>query len=98
MLFPPPETSKFYDNRVLISWEISQPKNCGVLRQLKFEISGTPNLVFEPEQNPIIELPTLEGNIVILNWVIKQPEVTTKISLSMESSTIKETQKITLTP
>jgi len=98
MLFPSPEISKFYDDRLLISWEISQPKNCGILRQLRFEISGTPDLIFEPDQSPIIELPLLESNTVILNWVIKQPEESTKISLSMESSTIKETQKITLTP
>ena len=98
MLFSPPETSKFYDNRILISWEISQPKNCALLRELKFTISGDPELVFEPDQKPIIELPSLEGNTVILNWVIKQPSVSTKIQLLMESSTIKETQNITLTP
>ena len=98
MLFHPPEASKFYDNRILISWEISQPKNCEPLREMKFEISGVPNLLFEPEQNPIIELPTLEGNTVILNWVIKSPEVTTEICLTMSSSTLRETQKITLTP
>ncbi len=98
MLFPPPEASKFYDDRILISWEISQPKNCDLLRELKFEIYGKPKLIFDPDQSPIIELPTLEGNTVILNWVIKQPEKSTDIHLSMESSTIKETQKITLTP
>ncbi len=98
MLFPPPEASKFYDNRILISWEISQPKNCESLRELKFTISGNPELVFEPDQNPVIELPTLEGNTVILNWVIKQPEILTKVHLSMTSSTLKESQKITVTP
>ncbi len=98
MLFPSPEVSKFYDNRILISWEISQPKNCDPLREIKFEISGIPKLIFEPEQNPIIELPTLEGNTVILNWVIKSPKVTTELCLTMRSSTLRETQKITLTP
>ncbi|MHA1977523.1 MAG: hypothetical protein ACW98F_15665 [Candidatus Hodarchaeales archaeon] len=98
MLFHPPEASKFYDNRVLISWTISQPKNCVPLRELQITISGEPKLIFEPDQTPTIELPSLEGNTVILNWVIKQPEASTEIHLSMESSTIKETQSITLTP
>jgi hypothetical protein len=98
MLFPSPEASKFYDNRVLISWEISQPKNCEPLQDMRFEITGTPKLIFEPDQNPIIELSTLEGNTVILNWVIKPPKVTTEICLTMSSSTLRETQKISLTP
>ena len=98
MLFPPPESSKFYDDRVLISWEISQPKNCVILRELKFTISGKPKLVFEPDQSSIIELASLDGSTVILNCVIKQPEASTEIQLVMESTTIKETQIITLTP
>ena len=98
MLFPSPEISKFHNNRVLISWEISQPKNCDPLRELRFEISGIPKLIFDPDQSPIIELPTLEGNTVILNWVIKPPEENTEICLTICSSTLRETQKISLSP
>ena len=64
MLFPPPEASKFYDKRILISWEISQPKNCDLLRVLKFEIYGKPKLVFDENINNLTGINEKADNII----------------------------------
>ncbi len=96
MIFPSPEFSKFFDNRILVSWEISQPKNHQPLKKIQFKISGEPDLEFEPDQAPIIELPLIEDNEIIINWIIKKPIETTEVILSIVTSEIKETHRLTL--
>ncbi len=98
MVFPPPQVSDFFDNRLLVSWKISQPENHPPLQDIHFTIVGKPELVFEPNQRSTIEIPALDGNEVILNWVFIKPTVITEISLTIIASTIEETQKILVTP
>jgi hypothetical protein len=98
MIFPSPEISDFFDNRMLISWKISQPKNYPPLENINFTIAGEPNLIFEPPQKPMIEIEALNGNEIIINWVIIKPKAFTEITLKLESPTIKETQTIVVNP
>ena len=98
MIFPSPEISDFYDNRMLISWKISQPENYPPLESIHFTIVGKPELVFEPLQRPAIEITALNGNEIIVNWVISKPKTSTEITLKLESTTIKETQTIVVNP
>ena len=98
MIFPLPEISDFFDGRLLISWKISQPTNYPSLESISFKIAGNPELVFEPPQRPKIEITSLNGNEIIINWVILKPTASTEITLKLESSTIKETQTIMVNP
>ena len=85
MIFPSPEFNDFYDNRILISWEISQPRNYPDLKKIKFQITGDPELEFEPNQDPIIELPAIEDNKIILNWIIRKPTKPIEVKISIFS-------------
>ncbi|MHA2052680.1 MAG: hypothetical protein ACW99F_03685 [Candidatus Hodarchaeales archaeon] len=98
VIFPSPEYVNFFDNRILISWEISQPKNFPVLKKIQFKIFGEPELEFEPNQDPVIELPSIEDNKIILNWIIKKPQETTNIQLSITTTEIQETHRLTIKP
>ena len=98
MFFQEPEVNDFFDNRIVISWDIFQPKDLPPLKNIQFMVLGEPELVFEPNQNSIIEIPALENNKVIINWVIAKPQEKTEIRLSLTCSIIEETQKIVFIP
>lgn len=98
MIFPSPEFSGFYDNRILISWEISQPKNIPNLTKLQFKITGDSELEFEPHQDPVIELPSIEDNKIILNWIIKKPSKPIEVQLSILTPDIQETHRLSINP
>ncbi len=98
MFFKEPEVKDFFDNRIVISWDIFQPKDLLPLKNIQFMISSEPELVFEPNQSSINEIPALENNKVIINWVIAKPQEKTEIRLSLTCSILKETQKIVFIP
>ena len=98
MFFQEPEINDFFDNRIVISWDIFQPKDLPPLKNIQFMISSEPELVFEPNQSSIVEIPALENNKVIINWVIAKPQEKTEIRLSLTCSIIEETQKIVFIP
>lgn len=98
MIFSPPQVSDFYDDRLIISWKISQPENYPPLRNLLFTIVGKPNLIFEPQQKSTVEIPSLDGNEIILNWVFLKPLEDTEISLTISTTALEETQKIRVSP
>ncbi len=98
MFFTKPEVNDFFDNRIVISWGIFQPEELPPLKNIQFMISGEPELVFEPNQSSIIEIPALEDNKLILNWVMAKPQEKTEIQLSLTCSIIEETQKIVFIP
>ncbi|MFX0185973.1 MAG: hypothetical protein ACFE95_23045 [Candidatus Hodarchaeota archaeon] len=88
--FQPPKVKDFYDNRLIVSWEINQPSQLPHLEKLIFRISGIPKLEFDPPQIPQIEIPNLNGNNFMINWVIKKPLVKTKIKLSVQNPLLSE--------
>jgi hypothetical protein len=88
--FQPPTVKDFYDNRLIVSWEINQPSQLPPLEKLVFQISGIPKLEFDPPQIPQLEIPKLNGNNFIINWVIKKPLVRTKITLSVQNTSLSE--------
>ncbi len=98
MIFDVPEVSDFFDNRLVISWIILQPKEFPTLKKIQFTVSGEPELVFKPSQSAIIEIPALEDNKIIVNWVIVKPKEKTEILLSLSCPTIEEMQKIVFNP
>ena len=98
MFFAKPEIKDFFDNRLVISWIIFQPKELPPLKKIIFTVSGEPELVFEPKQNSIIEIPTLEDNTIIINWVVTKPKEKTEIFLSLFCPTFEETQRIVFNP
>ncbi|MHA1207020.1 MAG: hypothetical protein ACTSQ9_07625 [Candidatus Hodarchaeales archaeon] len=98
MIFDVPEVNDFFDNRLVISWTILQPKEFPSLKRIQFSISGEPELVFEPNQSAIIEIPALEDNTIIINWVVVKPKEKTDIFISLSCPTIEETQKIVFNP
>ena len=98
MIFDRPEVHDFFDNRLVISWTIFQPKELPSLKKILFTISGEPELVFEPNQSSILEIPFLKDNTTIINWVVAKPREKTVISLSLSCPTIEETQKIVFNP
>lgn len=98
MIFRKPEIKSFYDDRLIISWEITQPKDIPPLKGIVFTISGEPELKFEPNQNSIIELPELKDNKIIVNWVTSKMKEKTEVTLTLSCSAIEETQKIVFDP
>ena len=98
MIFNAPESSSFYDNRILISWEISQPRNYPEMKNIQFKISGDPEVEFDPVQDPIIELPAIEDNKIILNWIIKKPTKPVEVQLSILTPDIQETHRLSINP
>ncbi len=98
MIFDIPEVDDFFDNRLVISWTIFQPKELPSLKKILFTISGKPELVFKPKQSSIIEIPALKDNTTIINWVVAKPKEKTEIFLSLSCPTIEETQKIVFNP
>ena len=98
LIFDIPKVHIFFDNRLVISWNIVQPKELPSLKKIHFEISGNPELIFNPKQSSIIDIPALEDNKIILNWIITKPKVKTEIFLSLSSTSIEERQTIVFNP
>ena len=98
MIFDKPEINSFFDNRLIVSWTIVQPKELPPLKKMLFKITGEPKLVFEPNQTSVIELPELENNTVILNWVIMKPNEKTELTFSVSCPAIEEKQRIAFNP
>ena len=98
MIFNKAEINEFYDNRLIISWEITQPFDLPPLRKIVFTIIGKPELTFEPDQSSVIELPELENNKIILNWIISKLKERTEVTLTLSCPVIEESQKIVFNP
>ena len=98
MIFNKAEFAEFYDNRLIISWKISQPADLPPLKKMVFTITGKPDLIFEPNQSSVIELPELENNNIILNWVISKPDEKTELALTLSCPVIEESQKFVFNP
>lgn len=96
--FQPPTFANFFDGRILISWEITQPLQFPPLEKLIFRISGNPQIEFDPPQLPQIDIPMLDGNKMIINWVIRKPKVRTEILLSIETSELNEEHTLLINP
>ncbi len=96
--FPTPEVKDFYDNRLIISWKINQPSNLPELSKIIIQISGNPPLKFEPLQDSKIEIPKLNGNELIINWVFRKPSMNTEILLEIKNSDIYEKHLLFISP
>jgi hypothetical protein len=98
MFFNEPEVNDFYDDRIVISWNIFQPKELPPLKEIKFTILSIPEVIFEPKQSSTIEIPELDNNKIIVNWIIARPLEKTEICLSLACPILEETQKIVFIP
>lgn len=98
LLFPSPEVNDFYDNRLIISWNLSQPPNLPPLENLLIMISGEPELNFDPFQDPQLEIPELDDNNFIISWIIRKPSVKTEVVFSLQSNAISEEQILVINP
>ena len=92
--FSSPTASDFYDDRILISWKITQPSNLPPLKNLVFKIKSEPKVTFIPLQSDLISLPELDNNKIIINWVIQKPTQPTKVDLSVECDSTTENHQI----
>ncbi len=98
LLFPSPEVSDFFDDRLIISWNLFQPPNLPPLENLLVTISSESELNFEPFQDPQLEIPELNDNNFIINWVIRKPSVKTEVIVSLQSNAISEEQILIINP
>ncbi len=96
--FPSPKVGNFFDHRLIVSWNIMQPPHLPSLKNLLIQISGVPPLNFEPLQDPKLEIPELNSNDIIVNWVIQKPSVRTKVTLSIQSGNISEEHSLIIDP
>ncbi|MFW9904868.1 MAG: hypothetical protein ACFFFH_11090 [Candidatus Thorarchaeota archaeon] len=96
--FPLPEVNEFFDERFIISWNLKQPLNLLPLRNLLIQISGDPQLVFDPLQDPKLEIAELDENNFIINWVIQKPKIKTEVTLSIQNDVISEEYTLLLNP
>ena len=97
-LFPSPEINDFFDNRLLISWNIMQPPHLPSLKNIVIQISSSPPLTFDPLQDPQLEIDEVNNNEFIVNWVIQRPLVRTEVILSIQSKIISEEHSLIINP
>ncbi|MHA2327909.1 MAG: hypothetical protein ACXACR_05260 [Candidatus Hodarchaeales archaeon] len=96
--FTPPEVEDFFDNRLIISWKISQPLGIPELKNLTCRISGIPSLIFDPLQSSTLEIPELNNNLIIINWIIRNPSTKTKITITVQNEHFFEEQNLVIKP
>ena len=98
LLFPSPTVGDFFDNRLIVSWNLFQPKNLPPLRDLLITISAYPELTFDPLQDPQLEISELNDSNFIVSWVIRKPPVRTEVLFSLQSNAISEEQTLIIKP
>jgi hypothetical protein len=96
--FPVPEVKEFYDNRLIISCKINQPSHLSELSKIIIQITGNPPLNFEPLQDSKIEIPKLNGNDLIINWVFQKPTMNTEILLEIQNHNFYEKHLLVISP
>lgn len=98
-LFAPPEVKEFFDDRLIISWLITQPHQYPELTtELVIHISTDPSVIFEPLQDRKVTISHLSDNDFIVNWVIKKPIIQTEILLRILNQEISEEHSIHINP
>lgn len=97
-LFAPPEVNEFFDDRLIISWLITQPQQSPDLTELVIQISTDPPVIFEPLQDQKLTISHLSDNEFIVNWVIKKPIIQTEIILKIQNQEISEDHHININP
>ena len=97
-LFQPPTIYPFFDNRILISWELEQPFNIPPLINITIMLQGNPPLTFDPPQSNVIKISEMNKNQIIINWVVKKPKIKTIIKLILSCETINEEQELIYSP
>ncbi|UCG90724.1 MAG: hypothetical protein JSU57_03055 [Candidatus Heimdallarchaeota archaeon] len=96
--FPSPEINDFFDNRLIISMIIMQPPHLPSLRNILIQISSSPPVIFDPLQDPQLEIEELNNNKFIVNWVIQRPLRKTEVTLSIQSKIISEEHSLIINP
>ncbi|MFX1536705.1 MAG: hypothetical protein ACFFDI_21010 [Promethearchaeota archaeon] len=96
--FPLPEVNDFFDERLIISWNLRQPLHHPHLENLLIQISGNPQLIFDPLQDPNLKIAELDDNYYIINWVIQKPITKTEVTLSIQNDIISEEYTLILNP
>ena len=97
-VFPSPQVNDFFDKRVIISWNLTQPRQLPPLKNLLIQISGNPQLVFDPLQDPKLKIAELNDSEFIINWVIRRPITKTEVTLSIQNDIISEEYSLILNP
>jgi len=96
--FPLPEVDHFFDERLIISWNLTQPLNLPPLKNLLIQISGKPQLTFDPLQDHKLKIAELADNDLIINWVIQRPKIKTEVTLTIQNDIISEEYNLILNP
>ncbi|MFX0122008.1 MAG: hypothetical protein ACFFAE_00075 [Candidatus Hodarchaeota archaeon] len=97
-VFQSPLVNDFFDERLIISWTLTQPLHLPPLKNILIEISGNPQLIFEPLQDPRLEITELNNSDFIINWVIRRPKTITEVTLSIQNDIISEEYRLILDP
>ncbi|UCG93641.1 MAG: hypothetical protein JSW13_04050 [Candidatus Aerophobus sp.] len=97
-VFSSPQVNDFFDKRLIISWNLTQPLQLPPLKNLLIQISGNPQLIFDPLQDPILRIAELDNNDFIINWVIRKPIIKTEVTLSIQNDIISEEYHLVLNP
>ena len=77
---------------------IMQPQHLPSLKKILIQISSSPPLIFDPLQDPQLEINELNNNEFIVNWVIQRPLVRTEVTLSIQSEIISEEHSLIINP
>ncbi|MHA2244026.1 MAG: hypothetical protein ACXADY_03580 [Candidatus Hodarchaeales archaeon] len=97
-LFPSPEVNDFFDKRLIVSWNITQPSQLPSLKNILIQVSGSPPIIFDPLQDPNLEIYEITDNEFIVNWVIRRPLVRTEVTFSIQSEIISEEHTLIINP
>ncbi|UCG02297.1 MAG: hypothetical protein JSW11_22245 [Candidatus Heimdallarchaeota archaeon] len=97
-VFPLPEINDFFDERLIISWKLTQPLHLPPLKNILIEISADPQLIFDPLQDPKLNIAELNNSDYIINWVIRKPKTKTEVTLSIQNDIISEKHCLHINP
>ncbi|WP_455140532.1 hypothetical protein [Candidatus Hodarchaeum mangrovi] len=93
-----PRIFQFFDDRLLISWDLGQPSNSPPLFDIKIKLQANPPVIFIPPQSDMIEISEINKNQIIINWVIKKPQMKTIIKLLLTCNSFDDEQELIYSP
>jgi len=93
-----PRIYQFFDDRLLISWVLTQPSNNPPLFDVKIKLQANPPIVFVPPQSDVIEISEINKSKIIINWVIKKPQMKTIIKLFLSCNLLDDERELVYSP
>lgn len=96
--FQSPKIYPFFDDRLLITWELEQPSNNPPLFDIQIKFEANPPIIFVPPQSDVIKISEINKNQIIINWVIKKPQTRTIIKLFLSCNSLNDELELVYSP